>query len=557
MIWIFYFHQHSFLMKNLLTLFPLLACLFFLGCGKGSSSDDSSPLVPRIEVPGAKSKPMAYAKTIALPKLIQKAVEVANAVKPGPQSAMLPMMVGLALGDPALGSIDPDAPCTVLLFDDFKQSDPTFVLAMKLKPDSPVAKQAQTVGLKTIEKEGWTLASMTPGFLEGVTDWSSVLSFAEEAPGDDVEAGVLLSPFWKEMPNVEDSIAQELGSPSIAQMLLVVFDEFASLDATKIELSLSAEEIMMRATASARKDSDLHALFSSEPKPFSLESANYVSGGGWMDALVNVDSASLLQYVESVIGRINENTQDAEAKALANGYIAIIREGTKMYDGQVAMSYGLTEDGNPLGFVQVGSTQASPAEFKRFLSESVVQGEEMLSGMETSLGLKYDFEFEEIAPIDGVEVFKFGMKMDAEGLDGEEILAAIPYSKTNTFFAVLDGKYFAATSKDKLTRLLQAVKTGKPAKNNLAEKLSLEEGEIISWRLDVARYAQMVMSMVSVGGDNPLGELMDGLLALNVPPVTGKFSLGKGRLSSEIRIPVKSIKAGFDYFESSSQPQLQ
>ena len=63
----------------------------------------------------------------------------------------------------------------------------------------------------------------------------------------------------------------------------------------------------------------------------------------------------------------------------------------------------------------------------------------------------------------------------------------------------------------------------------------------------------MVMSMVQVGGENELGQLMDGLLALNLPPVTGKFSLGKGRLSSEMRIPVKSIKAGVDYFESATQ----
>jgi hypothetical protein len=50
-----------------------------------------------------------------------------------------------------------------------------------------------------------------------------------------------------------------------------------------------------------------------------------------------------------------------------------------------------------------------------------------------------------------------------------------------------------------------------------------------------------------------LGELMDGLMALNSPPVTGKFSLREGLLSSEIRIPVKSIKAGLNYFELASQ----
>ncbi len=540
-------------MKNLPLWFALLACFFFLGCGTDTSLQDSTSLVPQIEVPGAKSKPMAYAKTIALPKLIQKAVEITNAVKPGPQSAMIPMMAGMALGDPALVSVDPEAPLTVLLFDDFKQSEPTFVLAMKLKPDSPVAKQAQSIGLKTIEKEGWTLATMTPGLLEEVTDWSSVLSFAGQVPAEDIEAGFLMSPFLKEMPDLENSIPQEIGSPSIAKLVQVVFEEFASLDATKVELSLSAEEIMMRATASARKDSDLHVLFSSETKPFSPESANCVSGGGWMDAVVNINSDNLLQYVESVSGRINE--KDPDAKELVTRYLAIIREGTKMYDGQMAMSYGLAEEGNSLGFVQVGSTQASPSELKQMLSETVVLGKDMLSGMDAlqSMGLKYDFEFEESDPIDGVEVFKLGMKMDAEELEVKEVLSTLPYSNSSTFFAVLDGKYLAASSKDKLTALMRAVKTGKPVKNNLAEKLSLDEGEIISWRLNVARYAQMVMSMVQAGGENELGQLMDGLLALNIPPVTGKFSLGKGRLSSEMRIPVKSIKAGVDYFESATQ----
>ena len=87
----------------------------------------------------------------------------------------------------------------------------------------------------------------------------------------------------------------------------------------------------------------------------------------------------------------------------------------------------------------------------------------------------------------------------------------------------------------------------------LAEKLSLEDGEIISWRLDVAHYALMVMNIAQVGEEKQLGELMDGLMALNSPPVTGKFSLREGLLSSEIRIPVKSIKAGLNYFELASQ----
>ena len=50
---------------------------------------------------------------------------------------------------------------------------------------------------------------------------------------------------------------------------------------------------------------------------------------------------------------------------------------------------------------------------------------------------------------------------------------------------------------------------------------------------------------------------MDGLSEMKVPPLTGRVSLGKGRLSSEMRIPVRSIKAGFDYFESATQSAFE
>jgi hypothetical protein len=223
----------------------------------------------------------------------------------------------------------------------------------------------------------------------------------------------------------------------------------------------------------------------------------------------------------------------------------------------MAMSYLLSGDGNPLSFVQVASIQASPAELKKLVSESVVLSQEMLSSMEIfdSMALKYDFEFGEAEQIDGVEVFRFGMKMEGDGVH-PELQTLVPYSNTSTFFAVDGGKYLTATSKDKLTQLLSALKSGKPVENNLAEQLSIGEGEVMSWRLDVVSYAQMVMSMVVVG-ENPLGEMMDGLLELKIPPITGKVSLGKGRLSSEMRIPVKSIKAGFDYFENAAQSAFE
>ena len=60
----------------------------------------------------------------------------------------------------------------------------------------------------------------------------------------------------------------------------------------------------------------------------------------------------------------------------------------------------------------------------------------------------------------------------------------------------------------------------------------------------------MVMSMVNLGGVNIMGEAIQGLKELKIPPVTGSAYLGRGRVSTQIRIPLESIKAGVDYFES-------
>ena len=541
-------------MKKLQTFFALIACLSFFGCG----NDTDSELVPVIEVPGASAKPMAYAKVIALPKLIKKAVDVVNAVKPGPESAMLPMVVGMALGDASLSSVDPDAPVTVFIFDDFKKGEPTFVLAMKLESDSPIIKQAETVGLKTTEEDGWTLATMSSDLFDEVTDWSSVLSFADKDLEEDLEAGILMDTFWNELPEIKDSITQEFGSSDMGSILQVMFDEFTALKAMKVELSMSVEEIMMRATVSAKEETELHALFSAEPSSPDPEVAQYVPSGGWMDLVVNLDSASLLKYFEQIAGLVEAKPENPELKAMLASYLSLLRDSMKLYDGQIAMSYRVSEDGNPMDLVGVANTKASASELRELVQKSIGFTQKLSADSELlgSTGLKYDFELKDAKPIEGTKVLRFVMDMGGKGPIGQQ-LEMSPLSNIDMHFAIFEGKYLSATKREELATMLKAIKTDQPVENNLAGQITLTEGDAIAWRLDLVRYAQMVMSMVSVGGENPLGEMMDGLSELKIPSVTGKVRIGSGRVSSEMRIPLKSIKAGFDYFESSTQSAFE
>jgi hypothetical protein len=205
-------------MKKIHLLMLLPALILILGCEQNNSSTANEsvteplpPLMPEMEFSGTDAKAIGYIKTIALPKLIQKAVRVAQAVKPGPQVAMLPAMAGLALGDPALTSVDQEAPVTAVVFDDFSLGGlPSFVLAMKLSPESPVIKQAENMNMQTMEVDGWTLATMNPQLFEEVEDWSSLLSFAKESPEEDIEMVISMDVFWGNLPKMKKSAVEAI-----------------------------------------------------------------------------------------------------------------------------------------------------------------------------------------------------------------------------------------------------------------------------------------------------------------------------------------------------------
>ena len=131
-------------MKHYPLLLGLVITFFFYGCSGESTNtkDDANgsasvenftpdvpvtpklpPLAPAIELAGSETQPFAYLKTIAFPKLLQKAVTVAQTVKPDPQIAMLSAFAGMALGDPALTSIDADSPMNLFVFDEFEGGD--------------------------------------------------------------------------------------------------------------------------------------------------------------------------------------------------------------------------------------------------------------------------------------------------------------------------------------------------------------------------------------------------------------------------------------------------
>jgi hypothetical protein len=450
----------------------------------------------------------------------------------------------------------------MIVFDDLSLGGvPSFVLAIKLTAESPVQKQAENMGMRTIEVDGWTLATMNSDLFEQVKDWSSVLSFAQINPENDIEIGVLMGKVFQDLPTMKASALGALSltpfSPEIQTNLGyltdILIDELTTVDAAKFDFSLSVEEIILRTTVSAKKETELFNLLDAEMKPFSLDEAKYVSGDGWMDMLVNFNPESLAKYISYLIQKMEKSVDNQQWKEVFTKSLVMMEEGNKLYGGQAAMSYGISDDEDPISFVQVGNTLATAEQWNKLITESISMIQQNFPAGDDleKLGMKYDIKFVDDSKIDGVQINRMDININFTSDLNITDLPPSEYSNTtSTYLAVSDGLYMNATSKEKLLNLLDAKKNDKPVQNNLAELINLEQGQIISWRLDLGRYAQMIMSMVNLGGINPLGDVMEGLENLQILPVTGSSKLGGGRVDSEVRIPVKSIKAGFDFFES-------
>ena len=549
---------------HLLILLPYLFLIF--GCEKNNSSTANESvteplprLMPEMEFSGTEAKAISYIKTTSLPKLIQKAVSVANAVKPGPQVAMLPAMAGLALGDPALTSVDQEAPVTALVFDDFSLGGlPSFVLVMKLSPESPVIKQAENMNMQTMEVDGWTLATMNPQLFKEVEDWSSLLSFAKESPEEDIEMVISMNVFWENLPKIKKSAVEAIEFSTLpqdskvdaGQIVEVLLDELASTEATKLELMLSESEIGFKSTLSAKTETALFTFLSSKTETQSMEVSKYISGDGWMDMLISLNTDSMSIYFNHLFSMLKESVNNKEWKNGFSKFISLMDNSIPLYGGQVATSYRNSAKGkNPISFVQVGEMKGSEEEINNVMNEWVVLLQDLFSKIDpgNEFNINYEINLTEDSEIDGSQVYRFGMKMNADDNELDTLLSS--YTDTTSYYMVRDGFYFMTSSKRDLKELYNSFKNKKPVEGNLASEMTLEPGQFMSWRLNLAGYAEMVMSMVNLGGVN-MEQAIEGLKELKIPPVTGSAHLGGGRVSTEIRIPLESIKAGVDYFEN-------
>jgi len=522
-------------------------------------------LFPKFEAPGAEVQPVAYAKTIPLRSLMKKVQRLANEVQPeNNQAQLLPIIVGGFLGDPTLSSVSPDHSSTVIFFDDSQEKNATILGIFRLNPNSPIPAQIKTQGLSVKEIEGWVMVTNKPGLLEQITDWSSIIRFAEWQPPTTVEFGCLLKTFHDDL---SDQMNHHVPSRSKDEGLVInlLLEEFTNLEAIKFSLSLLEKEVVLNLRVSARDGTQLDKLFSSLPPSQNLDRekgvSQFVQSGGWMEGVMNLNVSSHAAYLEHLFVKLEKGLKDKEVKQLVSSGLSMIRKSTKLYSGDSATSYRDLGDGDPLGYVQVGSTTASIGDFKDIIAETNVFFEQLLVKIATfssegSADFKPNFVVKKSKPIDGTEVLSVKVNLGPH----TKVAKVLSFANQTVYYCLHDGKYIAATGRKALRKSLRAVKSGKPLKNNLSKKLTLGPKHAAAWQWDLLGYGKLLGNELKGSGltFSHWTQLIDQAKKMKIPPISGNAGHGNGQYFLQTSIPVKTIRAitelgSFAYINKANQ----
>jgi hypothetical protein len=164
------------------------------------------------------------------------------------------------------------------------------------------------------------------------------------------------------------------------------------------------------------------------------------------------------------------------------------------------------------------------------------------------MGIKYEFDLNQTKPVEGIPTFRISMKMDMQEVDEAIFPAGLPYSNMSYLYVVMDGHYAMAMDEKQLGELIKRIREGKEIEDSLAENLPIQSGQSLRWSMDMVKYASLILGASEISLASPAIE--EKLSKMELAPVTGSMSVGDGRVSADVRIPLKTIKAGFDYFEN-------
>jgi len=531
-----------------------------------------------IKLENSKLQPVAYARLAPLSKTIVKVSETLQAIKPGPQTAMMAGSIGLMLGDPGFTSFDPDANVNFYAFNNFNDDDPPdFIILLKIAPDSAAEKSILKMGDVQISRQkGWTI--LTPkkskNLLDKIGNLTPLIKHANEKAKADIEIGLFTQtllevPFLSEkmkegiseLQKVEDEESIAKNGAALAELAL---SEIRTIEEGNLRISLGEKAINLELAMHAKPDSALGQLLSSRSGG-KVPEASLIQAKGMFHGTYSYDSKAVLAYWNSLVKRARKNT-DGKVDKLIEEVDKMMQESMPLYAGTGAVSMDMSQ-ANPdaqIHLESVNATTSTDAQLIAYLKSMSSYSDTLIQTITQTFGsvlgdLSGDISFEEMIDyeitvkendfkVDGIPVHTMNQKVDIEGEDSDW---------ESYYYAITNGQMLAATSKDSISRLVKGSKTGAKAKNAVSS--ILPNGTLMKGSFNPKMYVGIIFGGLSAAfsdkdDENPLAKKLE---KLEVEPWILAATLGDNRSATSLTINHKSVRTLVEFSEEVAKEMMK
>ena len=532
----------------------IIAFIASLSLGEGSA----------LTLKNSELQPVAFARIAPLQKTVLNINKTLQAIKSGPQTAMISAGMGMMLGDPTFGSFDPNENVGIYMFDNFTDDDePTFLGLLKLTANSPTAAALKkNKGITLQDYKGWTVVTNHPKTINKIGNLDPLLKHAREKASQDIEVGVFVSglmgnAFIKksidegldELRKQKDETGFAKNGAALAEMILT---EVQDIQTASITLNLGNDAINAAVNIHAAKDSSLGKLLSAKsggkvPEGILIPQTGFISG------VFAYDPQAFMTYWNGLATRALNKTDGKIAKMIRQ-VDQMVKESLPLYSGTgaFAMEMPLATE---VKLISVNATTSTDAQLVKYLESAGEYTDALLESMMQAIGaVTGDLEDLDLGELMDYNV---SVKANADNIGGTPVHTMTQKTKVDDeqvtdmtyFYAISNGNLLAATDKESMSALLKRSKTGKAVKNHV--KTELPSGTISAGQINGKDYLEMMLGtlMLQVGTDedNPIREK---LKALKVAPWPMAVTSAKNQAATSISMPHASIKSLVDFGES-------
>ena len=524
--------------------------------------------VSALTLKNSELQPVAFARIAPLQKTVLKINKTLQAIKPGPQTAMISAGMGMMLGDPTFGSFAPDENVGIYMLNDFNDEDePTFLGLLKLTANSPTAAALKkNKGITLQDYKGWTVVTNHPKTIKKIGNLDPLLKHAREKASQDIEVGVFVSglmgnAFIKksideglgELRKQKDETGFAKNGAALAEMILT---EVQDIQTASITLNLGNDAINAAVNIHAAKDSSLGKLLSAKsggkvPEGILIPQTGFISG------VFAYDPQAFMTYWNGLATRALNKTDGKIAKMIRQ-VDQMVKESLPLYSGTgaFAMEMPLATE---VKLISVNATTSTDAQLVKYLESAGEYTDALLESMMQAIGAVTG-DLEDLDLVQLVD-YNVSVKANADNIGGTPVHTMTQKTKVDDeqvtdmtyFYAISNGNLLATADKESMAALLKRSKTGKAVKNHV--KTELPSGTISAGQINGKDYLEMMLGgvMIGLGADSKNKEenpILEKLKTLEVAPWPIAVTSAKNQASTSISMPHASIKTLVDFGES-------